>query len=697
MKIQLDWLKEYVGFDVSAEKMGHLLTMAGLEIEATETVELADGTPVDVLELNVTPNRGYCLSYFGVAREVAALIDKPCTFPEPEKELEKVWGPTRVEDGFTVENRVPALCSRYSGMLIEDVKPGPSPKWLVDRLTAIGLRPVNNIVDITNFVLMEYGQPLHAFDRELLDGSSIIVRYAGKGELLTSLDGAELKLGEEALVIADAGKPVALAGIMGGTNSQVTESTRNVVLESACFDPVTVRKGSKKYGLRTDSSMRFERGVDIEGVIGAQARAALLIQKLAGGKIRKGRVDVYPSPVSLQNATLRISRLNQVLGCSLSAEQIEDYLLRLGMNISGLDGGETFCVEVPSFRPAVKREIDLIEEVVRVHGFDKIKVTSPVAQVSPVRFTPRQSAVRKVRDLLSHLGYCEILTYSFIDPESAAQFQSAFAGEEMETVPLSNPISSDMGVMRPSLVPGLIQSAVRNLSRGQKQVKIFELGHIFLCDRQGERVEKIAFAGLAAGVYESSVWKPTGKSYDYYDLKGILDSVAAQFKLELTEQPAFGRPYMLRGKSVELLVGGSVCGYFGELSPGVIRQYELPKCSVVFELDFDRMVGALSGPVRFAALPKCPETYRDISILIDKIVSSGEVSDRISQAGAPLLKRVELYDHFDGKKIQKGKKSLTYALTFQAADKTLTDEEVNPIFEKIVKTLSSQLGATLRG
>ena len=245
-------------------------------------------------------------------------------------------------------------------------------------------------------------------------------------------------------------------------------------------------------------------------------------------------------------------------------------------------------------------------------------------------------------------------------------------------------------------MPGLIQSAVRNLSRGQKQVKIFELGHIFLCGRQGKRVEKIAFAGLAAGVYESSVWKTTGKSYDYYDLKGILDSVAAQFKLELTEQIAFGRPYMLRGKSVELSVGGSVCGYFGELSPGVIRQYELPKCSVVFELDFDRMIDALSGPVRFAALPKCPETYRDISILIDKVVSSGEVSDRISQAGAPLLKRVELYDHFDSKKIQEGKKSLTYALTFQSADKTLTDEEVNPIFEKIVKTLSSQLGATLR-
>ncbi|MCH8157287.1 MAG: phenylalanine--tRNA ligase subunit beta, partial [Nitrospinae bacterium] len=632
-----------------------------------------------------------------VAREVAALTGKPCKFPDPLKALEKVWGPASVEDGFSVENREPELCLRYSGMVIEDVQPGPSPKWLADRLTAIGLRPINNIVDITNFVLMEYGQPLHAFDRDLLEGSSIVVRRADTGESFTSLDGTDLNLGAEALVIADAVKPVALAGIMGAANSQVTESTRHLVLESACFDPVVVRKGSKKYGLRTDSSMRFERGVDIEAVISAQARAALLITELAGGKIRKGRIDVYPSPSPKRSVTLRVSRVNQVLGCSLSAEQIGDYLSRLGMNVSGPDAGETFRVEIPTFRPVLAREIDLIEEVARLNGFDKIEVTSPVARINPVRFSPRQSATRQVREILSHLGYSETITYSFIDPESAAQFQSAFAsGSEMETIPLSNPISSEMGTMRPSLVPGLIQLAVRNLSNGRKQVKVFELGHVFLRDKKGQRTEKVAFSGLAAGIYENNVWKATGKNYDYYDLKGILDSVAAQFKLKLTERPASGRPYMLSGKTVELLAGDRVCGYLGELSPGTIRQYELPKHSVVFELDFYELVDALPGPVRFASLPKYPETYRDISILIDKAVSSGEVSDRIYQVGAPLLRQVELYDHFAGKKIEAGKKSLTYALTFQSADKTLTDAEVNPVFEKIVKTLSSQWGATLR-
>ena len=693
----MDWLKEYVDVDVSAEKLGHLLTMAGLEVEAQEAVELSDGARAEVLELNITPNRGYCLSYLGVAREVAALLSKPLRYPNHVTKLEKVWGPDLVEGELVVDNQEPELCSRYSGMIIENVKPGPSPRWLVDRLTAIGLRSVNNIVDITNFVLMEYGQPLHAFDRESLKNSSIVVRRAAKDEAFTSLDGSDLKLGEDALVIADANKTVALAGIMGGVNSQVTESTRHIVLESASFDSATVRKGSKKYGLRSDSSIRFERGIDIEGVISAQARAALLIQELAGGTIRKGRVDVYPSPLKIKTVSLRISRLNQVLGCSLSAGKIENYLSCLGMKVFGPKDGEIFNVEIPTFRPILARETDLIEEVARLNGFDKIEVTSPSARIRPVRSTPKQSAVRRVKDTLSQIGFSEILTYSFISAPSARQFGSAFSTiSEMDIISLSNPISTDMGVMRPSLLPGLIQSVIRNCSKGEKRVKIFEFGNIFLRNKQGELEEKTALGALVAGTYENSVWKQTGESYDYFDLKGTLDSVIGQMKIKLTEQPESGRPFMLKGKNVELVTNDKVCGYFGELSPGIVRQYELPRHCVVFELDFDRLTHALSKHVRFVSLPKFPETYRDISILIDKSVSSGEVSDRISQVGAPLLRKVELYDHFSGKKIQEGKKSLTYALTFQSADKTLVDEEVNPVFEKIVETLFSQFGAKLR-
>jgi phenylalanyl-tRNA synthetase beta chain len=397
MKIQLDWLREYIDVDVSSNELGHLLTMAGLEIEAQEILELSNGTRSDVLELNVTPNRGYCLNYLGVAREVAALLGKPFKFPDHLSELEKAWGPDLLEGKLLVDNREPELCPRYSGMIIEDVQPGPSPSWLVDRLTAIGLRSVNNIVDITNFVLMEYGQPLHAFDRESLGNSSIVVRCALKDEGFTSLDGNDFKLGKDALVIADSNKPVALAGIMGGANSQVTGGTRHIVLESASFDSSAVRNGSKKYGLRSESSTRFERGIDIEGVISAQARAALLIQKLAGGTIRKGRVDVYPSPLKIKTVSLRVSRLNQILGCSLSASMIGNYLSSLGMKVFGPKDGEIFNVEIPTFRPMLTREADLIEEVARLNGFDKIEVTSPSARISPVRFTPKQSAIGRVK------------------------------------------------------------------------------------------------------------------------------------------------------------------------------------------------------------------------------------------------------------------------------------------------------------
>jgi len=696
MKIQLDWLREYVDVDLSAEKLGHLLTMAGLEIEAQETVELSDGTKTEVLELNVTPNRGYCLNYFGVAREVAALIGKPFKCPDYEVELEKSWGTDSVEEVLSVDNREPTLCLRYSGMVIENIKPGPSPKWLVDRLTAIGLRSVNNVVDITNFVLMEYGQPLHAFDKDSLEGSSITVRRGKASEAFTGIDGSDLKLDQDTLVIADATKAVALAGIMGGANSQVTESTRHIILESASFNSVMVRKGSKKYGVRSDSSIRFERGVDIQGVVSAQARAALLIKKLAGGTIRKGRIDIFPTPQPGRNVLLRIPRLNEVLGSSLSTDRIEDCLSRLGLNVSTIDD-ETFDVEIPSTRPFLTREIDLIEEVVRLNGFDKVRVTSPSARISPVRYTQKQSAVCGVKSLLSGMGFSEVITYSFIDEAGAKKFQSAFSPTvQADAISLNNPISTDMGVMRPSLLPGLIQSAIRNFSKGQKHVEIFEFGNVFIRGKQGEREERMVVSAFVSGVHGNNIWEQTGKSYDYFDLKGALDSVVRCLKLKLIEQPGLERSFLLKNRSVGLTVDAQDCGFLGELSPRIVRQYELPKHCVVFELDFDRLVHALPKQAQFSPLPRFPEIYRDISILVDKAVTAGQVIDKINQAGGSLLKKAELYDHFEGNKIQEGKKSLTYALAFQSSDRTLADEEVNPVFEKIVRTLSSQLGAMLR-
>ena len=687
MKVQVDWLKEYTEIDVPTDELGHVLTMAGLEIESHETVELPDGEKSEVLELNVTPNRGYCLSHIGVAREVSALLNKSLKLPDPLKTLESEWGTVAVEDRVSVENLEPELCPRYCALVIENVKVGPSPKWLKDRLTAIGLRPINNIVDITNFVMMEYGQPLHAFDRDLLAGNKIIIRRAKKGEPFASLDGTELKLEPDALVIADGEKPVALAGIMGGINSQVSETTSHIVLESACFNPATVRQGSKKYGLRSDSSYRFERSVDLNGVVSAQARAALMMKELAGGGICLGRVDIYPETGKSINIPLRVGRVNQLLGASFNSEQVRDLLSRLGMEV--LSQSENMEVKIPSFRPDLLREVDLIEEIARIDGFDKVDTVYPVAGVRPVRISPRQNIAKKVREVFCCAGFAETVHYSFIERAYAEEFKTAFASEQV--IALKNPLSSDYDTMRTSLLPGLLKTAGLNLSKGQKPLKLFEVGSVYSSDSTGLRTEKAVLSAIVLGPYEPTPWKPRGGGYDFYDLKGTLETLITHLHLKLEIFPD-SKPFLLPGKSVRVQIDDRELGYMGQMAPEQNLVAELN----VYALELD--LGALekSSSLRFQPIPKFPETYRDISILVDRSVTSQKAADLILKTGCPLIQKVDLYDHFEGKKIQADKKSLTFALSFQSAERTLSDNEVNPLFEKIVQTLKSELGASLR-
>jgi phenylalanyl-tRNA synthetase beta chain len=687
MKVQVDWLKEYTEIDVPTDELGHVLTMAGLEIESHKTVELPDGEKSEVLELNVTPNRGYCLSHIGVAREVSALLNKSLKLPDPLKTLESEWGTVAVEDRVSVENLEPELCPRYCALVIENVKVGPSPKWLKDRLTAIGLRPINNIVDITNFVMMEYGQPLHAFDRDLLAGNKIIIRRAKKGEPFASLDGTELKLEPDALVIADGEKPVALAGIMGGINSQVSETTSHIVLESACFNPATVRQGSKKYGLRSDSSYRFERSVDLNGVVSAQARAALMMKELAGGGICLGRVDIYPETGKSINIPLRVGRVNQLLGASFNSEQVRDLLSRLGMEV--LSQSENMEVKIPSFRPDLLREVDLIEEIARIDGFDKVDTVYPVAGVRPVRISPRQNIAKKVREVFCCAGFAETVHYSFIERAYAEEFKTAFASEQV--IALKNPLSSDYDTMRTSLLPGLLKTAGLNLSKGQKPLKLFEVGSVYSSDSTGLRTEKAVLSAIVLGPYEPTPWKPRGGEYDFYDLKGTLETLITHLHLKLEIFPD-SKPFLLPGKSVRVQIDDRELGYMGQMAPEQNLVAELN----VYALELD--LGALekSSSLRFQPIPKFPETYRDISILVDRSVTSQKAADLILKTGCPLIQKVDLYDHFEGKKIQADKKSLTFALSFQSAERTLSDNEVNPLFEKIVQTLKSELGASLR-
>jgi phenylalanyl-tRNA synthetase beta chain len=693
MKVQVDWLKEYTEIDVTADELGHVLTMAGLEIESHETVDLPDGEKSEVLELNVTPNRGYCLSHIGVAREASALLNKSLKLSDPIKALATKSGAVAVEDRVSVENLEPELCPRYCALVIENVKVGPSPKWLKDRLTAIGLRPINNIVDITNFVMMEYGQPLHAFDRDLLAGNKIVIRRAKKGEPFASLDGTELKLEPDALVIADGDRPVALAGIMGGTNSQVSEVTSHVVLESACFDPATVRKGSKKYGLRSDSSYRFERGVDWNGIVSAQSRAALLIKELAVGEICSGRIDIYPEVEKSIVVPLRLSRVNQLLGGSFTAEQIQGLLSRLGMEIA--EPSETMQVKIPSFRPDLSREVDLIEEIARIDGFDKVGTVFPVAGVRPVKIAVRQKIIKKVREVLCCTGFSETVHYSFIENAHAEEFKMAFALKQDQMIVLKNPLSSENDTMRTSLIPGLLKTAALNLSRGQKPLKLFEVGSVYFSNSNENRTEKVVLSAIVLGPYELTPWKPRGKEYDFYDLKGTLETLAEHLHLKLETSPG-GKSFLMQGKSVRVHVNDIELGYLAQVDAGQKLVHEIGQNVYALELDLGALEKAISSSLQFQKIAKFPETYRDISILVDRQVTSEQVEGLILKTGTPLIKKVELYDHFEGKKIQADKKSLTFALSFQSAERTLSDEEVTPLFERIIKTLESELDASLR-
>jgi phenylalanyl-tRNA synthetase beta chain len=690
MKVQVDWLKEYVGIDAPARELGHVLTMAGLEIESHEFVDEEKG---DVLELNVTPNRGYCLSHLGVAREVSAIMGGTFNPPDALNVLDKSYSSTPVKEKISVENLEESLCPRYAALVIENVKPGPSPKWLCDRLQAIGLRPINNIVDITNFVMMEYGQPLHAFDRELLSGNKIIIRNANKGEKFASLDGSDLKLDVDALVIADSEKPVALAGIMGGANSQVTDTTKNIVLESACFDSSTIRKASKKYGLRSDSSYRFERGVDMEGVITAQARAACLIKELAGGDICNGRIDIYPKIREKIRVGLRLARVSQLLGADFSAEKIKEIIYRLGLKVGAEIKDETLQVEIPSFRPDLTREVDVIEEIARVAGFDKVATVFPVASVRPVCIAPKQSMLRKIREVLCHTGFSETVHFSFVDQGQAENYLSSFASVKDKVIPLKNPLSSENDTMRTSLIPGLLKTIQNNLSKGQKPLKLFEIGSVYFLDSKGKRVEKTVLTVAVMGPYELTPWKPRGKGYDFYDLKGALDNLCSHFGLQVTFPENSNRSYLLAEKSANCFAGGSELGYMGQL---LHDKTEIAEQVFVWELDLEKLEESLPSRPRFQSIAKFPGAYRDISILVDRKVTSQKASDLILKTGYPLLRQVELYDHFEGKKIQSDKKSFTFALSFQSKDKTLSDDEVSPLFEAIVQTLKTELDASLR-
>lgn len=632
------------------------------------------------LDFEVTPNRPDCLSVLGIAREVRALTGNPVRLP---KHAATESGPPTAESA-SVAIEDPHGCPRYAASLIRNVRIGPSPLWLQHRLRNVGMRPINNAVDATNLVMLELGQPLHAFDLNRLAGSRVVVRRARPGEELETLDGARRRLDEEILVIADGEKPVAVAGVMGGLHSEVTARTADILLESAYFDPARVRLGRVRLELYTEASMRFERGADWEMAPLASARAALLIAQLAGGQVASAPLDVYPRPLSRPRLTLRLVRLNQLLATALDAPACARILELLGCEVEAR--GETLVVTPPSFRPDLQREVDLVEEVGRVYGYDRIE-PSRTARTSLEAPALGQSPERALSQRLVGLGLDEVVTSTIVERQ---WLELPGMGEAVE---LANPPTEGQNILRPSLVPSLLEVARRNFNQRAIGVAIFELGKCFA--RSGEQWrEHLRLAGLWAGRRTASTWKADWAPVEFADLKGLveilLEGLAPEFSA--AEQPLYRR-----GHCAAIRAGGRLVGHLGELKPAVAGAFDIEQPVHIFDLDHQTLEAA-QGTARaaFRPLPKFPPIERDLAMVLGAEIAAAEVMAQAREAAPQLIEAVELFDLYQGDQIPQGHKSLAFTIRLRSAARTLEDREADQVVEAVLRRLQEAFGARQR-
>ncbi len=646
-----------------------------------------------ILDISITPNRPDCLCVIGVAREIAALTGQKMKYPSLSlaDRGEEIHRKTSV----TILDR--DLCPRYVARMIEGVKIGPSPRWMGNRLEKVGIRSINNVVDVTNYIMMEYGQPLHAFDFRFLEEGRIVVRRAKGGEEFVTLDGVQRTLDGEMLMICDGVKPVAIAGVMGGLNSEIKDDTTTVLLESAYFDPAGNRRTSKKLGLETEAAYRFGRGIDYGGCLSAANRAAQLIQEWAGGRIVEGAVDVYPAPIRPKPIRLRGERIHQVLGTEVSAKEARNYLESLELEVQ--EEKEGVLIVVPaSFRGDLEREIDLIEEVARLNGYDRIPITLPTGSPSSEKRSKEFLAERGAINLLNVHGYNEVINYSFTSPAFADRIGLPPDDPRRQPLRILNPLAEDVSVMRTTLIPGLMETVQYNLSRKNSNLKLFELKKVFL-PQEGERLprEVKLLAGVAVGFDRGPHWASPQRPVDFYDIKGCVEDLLDTLQIKDAKfVKAEDVPYLHPGKASKVVLDQEVLGVLGEIHPEVSGRYEVRGKGYLFEMDFSKMVKGAGEERRFQALPKFPAVERDLSVVVDQAMEAERVMEAIRTFRQPYVEEVTLFDVYQEPPIPEGKKGISYRIRYQAKDRTLTDEEVNQYHEKILSRLKEVFQLDLR-
>ena len=627
-----------------------------------------------VLDIEVTANRGDCLSVIGIAREIGALTSKHVKYPRTLKECDVNM---EIEKLINASIKNASLCHRYTGRIIRNVKIEPSPSWLAKRLEAVGIRSINNIVDITNYVLMETGQPLHAFDYNKISGKQIIVRESKQNESILALDGSKRHLSRDMLVIADRKGPIAIAGIMGGIGSEIDEQTTDIFLESAYFHAACIRKTSKTLGLSSESSYRFERDVDPNGVMFALNRAAYLIEKIAHGKSVKSIVDIYPKKFSRQNIQLRIQQIKRILGINIPQNKLKRIMLNLDFEIKQ-DSLNNIKVLVPAYRRDISREIDLIEEIARIYGYNNIDITMPRGQTNSYGKAELEKQTDALKNVLRSCNMSEIYTSSFTNSENLDK-----TGLSSDGVKITNPLGDDQNIMRTSLIPEMLSVIKRNLNRSLSEIKLYELGQVFFKNNSSYYEKTYLCCGIVGNV-------------SFFDIKGILETIL--YRLGIEEHNLYYKKHRVftQDCSANIDIQGHNIGIIGEISSNVGKKYNIDEKVFLLEIGFSNLSKHINLSPVFKAVPKYPASERDIAFTIKEDVSNADIMNVMWKAGGEIVEEIKLFDIYRGKQIPSGHKSMAYSICYRSNKRTLYDEEVNQAHSRIERKLISQLDITLR-
>jgi phenylalanyl-tRNA synthetase beta chain len=690
MRVPYEWLKEFVDITATPEEVAERLTMIGLEVEGAESVK--DDT---VFEVNVTPNRPDCLSIIGIARELSAAFKTPLKLPPHEiKDKQPV-------SDFSIEILSPELCNRYAGRLIKDVKISGSPEWVKTRLEKCGIRAINNIVDITNYVLLEFGHPLHAFDADTIEGKKVKIGTAGTKNKIVTLDGVERELHEDALLIWDSIKPIAIAGVMGGLETEVSDKTKHIFLESAYFEPFSIRRTSKKLNLASESSYRFERGTDIEFLVKALNSAALMIKEIAGGVIHE-IIDTYPVKYVPEPVEVGSKRINNILGTNLSNVDMLEILKRLG--IPAEDKKDVFIVYPPSHRRDIKRDSDVAEEIARIYGYSMIPTTIHKSPLSSGRLNKKITNINRIKEAMRKAGFTEVINYSFMSMSNLDMLAILDSDRRRKVIAINNPLSQEECLLKTTLIPSLIGNLKYNLDRGIKDIRFFEISKVFsaTADLREDMektlpLEELRLGGIFYREKTPLLWKEDAQGFFF--TKGALESMFEELKISEYSFFPSSEPFLHSGQACDIYVKNSYVGYLGVLGPEIVEKLDLKKQKpeiVLFEINLDLFLTLIPDLIKYSQIPKYPCVERDIAIVVNENISAAKIKDIIRTFPSELIEDISVFDFYKGSSIPEGKKSLAFNVVYRSMDKTLRDDEVEELHASLVDYLLNKTGGELR-